>query len=170
MHCRVNFEPPRPKRVIPQCANCQQYGHTKSYCRRSSKCVKCAGDHLTVPCQRKTRSNDVKCALCLENHPANYKGCRIYQEIRKAKFPQPSPKPTPNPAPKFHSQQRILRNDRVSYADIIRQKEPNQVNQASSDDMKNMMKMLQQIMQQLMTVTNLLINILPNPNQVSLNP
>ena len=34
--------------------------------------------------------------------------------------------------------------------------------------MKNMMKMLQQIMQQLMTVTNLLINILPNPNQVSL--
>ena len=37
MHCRVNFEPPRPKRVIPQCANCQQYGHTKTYCRRSPK-------------------------------------------------------------------------------------------------------------------------------------
>ena len=57
-----------------------------------------------------------------------------------------------------------------SYADIIRQKDPNQANETSSDDMKNMMKMLQQIMQQLMTVTNLLINILPNPNQVSLKP
>ena len=25
MHCKVVFEPPRPNRTIPQCANCQQY-------------------------------------------------------------------------------------------------------------------------------------------------
>ena len=79
------------------------------------------------------------------------------------------PRPAPNTAPKFHSEPRHQRNDRESYADIIRQKDPNQANKTSSDDMKNM-KMLQQIMQQLMTVTNLLINILPNSNQVSLKP
>ena len=122
--------------------NCQLYGHTKSYCRRSPKCVKCAGDHLTAQCQRKTRSNDVKCALCLENHPANYKDCRIYQKIRNAKFPpktaaNPAPKPAPNTAPKYHSEPRNQWNDRESYADIIRQKDPNQANETTSDDMKN---------------------------------
>ena len=94
---------------------------------------------------------------CLENHPANYKGCRIYQEIRNSKFPsnpapKPAAKPAPNTAPKFHSKLRKQRNDRESYVDIIRQKDPNQANETSSDDMKNMIKMLPQIMQQLMTV------------------
>ena len=67
-------------------------------------------------------------------------------------------------------QNSTVSNDRESYADIIRQKYLNQANETSSDYMKNMMKMLQQVMQQLMTVTNLLIDILPNPNQSSLKP
>ncbi len=29
-----------------------------------------------------------KCALCEQNHPANYKGCEVYQEIRQNKYPQ----------------------------------------------------------------------------------
>ena len=82
----------------------------------------------------------------------------------------PAPKPAPNTAPKFNSVPRNQRNNRESYADIIRQKDPNQANETSSDDMQNRTKMLQQVMQQLMTVTNLLISILPNPNQVSLKP
>ena len=40
LHSRVIIEPPRPKREIPQCANCQQYGHTKFYSRRQPKCIK----------------------------------------------------------------------------------------------------------------------------------
>ncbi|XP_036347858.1 putative uncharacterized protein DDB_G0271606, partial [Rhagoletis pomonella] len=60
---KIVFEPPRPKREIPQCANCQQYGHTKAYCRRRPVCIKCAGPHLSADCSRKTKSNDVKCAL-----------------------------------------------------------------------------------------------------------
>jgi hypothetical protein len=30
--CRITFEPPKPKREIAQCANCQRYGHTRNYC------------------------------------------------------------------------------------------------------------------------------------------
>ena len=45
LHCKVAFEPPRPKCTIPQCANCQQYGHTKAYCHRIPKCVN--PEHLT---------------------------------------------------------------------------------------------------------------------------
>ena len=55
LHSRIVFEPPRPKRQIPQCARCQKYGHTKSFCHRKPKCIKCAGDHFSIDCPRKTR-------------------------------------------------------------------------------------------------------------------
>lgn len=94
LHCRVKFEPPRPKRTIPQCANCLAYGHTKSYCRRNPRCIKCAGDHTSSACVRKERSDDVRCALCDGNHPANYKGCMVYKELQKQKYPPLRNKPT----------------------------------------------------------------------------
>ena len=163
MHCKISFEPPRPKRSIPQCANCQQYGHTKSYCHRIPKCVKCAGNHLTANCQRKTRSDSVKCVLCSGNHPANYKGCSVYQDLKKNKFPQPS-------QPKIRQQIQTTMSSRNddTYANIVRQNTSDDINQASnnsSNDMKNMMQMLQQVMQQLMTLTNLLVNIMPKVAQ-----
>lgn len=38
LHCRVTFEPPRSKRDIVQCANCQRYGYTKNFCNRQARC------------------------------------------------------------------------------------------------------------------------------------
>lgn len=29
LNCHIQFEAPRPKRTIPQCVNCQRYGHEK---------------------------------------------------------------------------------------------------------------------------------------------
>lgn len=87
MHCCVTFEPPRSKRDIPQCANCQQYGHTKGYRGRKPKCIKCAGNHSSSNCARKDKSDDVKCILCERNHPANYKGCIVYRNFQKLKYP-----------------------------------------------------------------------------------
>ena len=34
LHCRITFEPPHVKKTIPQCTNCQQYGHTRNYCKK----------------------------------------------------------------------------------------------------------------------------------------
>jgi hypothetical protein len=34
-YTKIKFEPPRPKRTIPQCSKCQRYGHTKAYCFHS---------------------------------------------------------------------------------------------------------------------------------------
>ena len=34
-YTKVKFEPPRPKRNIPQCSKCQRYGHAQAYCYRS---------------------------------------------------------------------------------------------------------------------------------------
>lgn len=79
--CRFSFEPPKPKREISQCANCQQYGHTKAYCRRKPKCIKCAGNRNSINCARKSKSTDVKYVLCESNHLANYKGCIVYKNL-----------------------------------------------------------------------------------------
>jgi hypothetical protein len=87
--CKITFEPPKHKREIAQCANCQRYGHTKNYCHLKSRCVKCAGDHSTHLCHQKDRSKDVKCVLCGDNHPANYKGCTVYKELQQ-KLTHPS--------------------------------------------------------------------------------
>lgn len=87
LHSCVAFEPPKPKREIPQCMKCQRYGHTKAFCHHSPRCVKCAENHLTIHCIRKEKSDDVKCVLCTGNHPANYKGCTVYQELQKKSFP-----------------------------------------------------------------------------------
>jgi hypothetical protein len=48
--CKVKIEPPKQKRNIAQCANCQRYGHTKIYCHLKPKCVKCAGSQSTTQC------------------------------------------------------------------------------------------------------------------------
>jgi hypothetical protein len=34
-YIKAKFEPPRPKRTIPQCSKCQRYGHTQAYCYHS---------------------------------------------------------------------------------------------------------------------------------------
>lgn len=121
LYCRVKFEPPRPKRTIPQCANCMAYGHTKSYCRRNPRCIKCAGNHASPDCSRKERSDDVKCVLCDGNHPTNYKGCTVYKELQKQKYPPLRIKPTQNKnkAETYippHSQKP---RQNTSYADVV---------------------------------------------------
>jgi hypothetical protein len=81
--CKIKFEPPKHKRDIAQCANCQRYGHTKNYCNLKPRSVKCEGDHLTNKCHQKEIWNDVRCVLCGGTHPANYKGFTVYKGLQK---------------------------------------------------------------------------------------
>lgn len=94
LNYKVVFEAPMPKRQIPQCATCQRYGHIRGFCFRKPRCVKCVGDHATSNCQRKGLTEYVKCILCGGNHPANYKGCSVYKDLQKAKYPPLRPKNT----------------------------------------------------------------------------
>ena len=119
LHTKVKIEEPHKKRQIPQCLNCQNYGHTRSYCAYPPICVKCGQNHLSSSC---TKSPDLpaKCGLCQGAYPVNYKGCTTYQTIYRKrnnnytskKAQQPPPlisTPTPilninnnNHAPKTH--------------------------------------------------------------------
>lgn len=84
-HQRVKIEDPKKRTTVVQCMRCQQYGHTKNYCMRPYRCVKCAGDHRTTDCT-KDKNTPATCCLCQGEHPANFKGCQVYREIAARKF------------------------------------------------------------------------------------
>ncbi|XP_037930748.1 G-box-binding factor-like [Teleopsis dalmanni] len=55
--------------------------------KTSPICVKCSEGHKTIDCPMKGKNNVVKCALCKENHTANYKGCTVYKTLQIKRFP-----------------------------------------------------------------------------------
>ncbi|KAJ3616563.1 hypothetical protein MTP99_018894, partial [Tenebrio molitor] len=71
------------KKEIIQCHKCQSWGHSATNCFSKSKCLKCAGQHLTSECElKKDNVNDqqkIKCANCGEKHLANSTECEVYQ-------------------------------------------------------------------------------------------
>ncbi|VVC42105.1 Pre-C2HC domain,Zinc finger, CCHC-type [Cinara cedri] len=77
---KIKIEEPYKQRTIVQCQNCQEYGHSKAYCSYPSRCVRCASQHLTSTCT-KPRDTPAKCALCNDDHPANYRGCQIHTNL-----------------------------------------------------------------------------------------
>jgi hypothetical protein len=78
---RIKIENVRSK-LIPQCRHCHGYGLTQKYCNLQPKCVKCAGDHNTKQCT-KGDLRTAKCANCIKNRPANYRGCEIAKKKQK---------------------------------------------------------------------------------------
>ena len=87
-HTRIKIEDPKKKNHITQCHRCQQYGHTKNNCMRPYRCVKCAQGHRTSDCPKVDKNTPAKCALCLGDHPANFKGCKVYIEIKERRNPR----------------------------------------------------------------------------------
>lgn len=79
--CKVEIQPLRKSKLIPQCKQCQAYGHTQKYCCRDPRCVKCTGKHHTKDC-KKPESAKPKCIHCGEAHPANYRGCIVAIELQ----------------------------------------------------------------------------------------
>ena len=76
---KITIEAPHKSHNIVQCQRCQAYGHSKTYCTKPYQCVKCGGQHDSKDCT-KPRHNPAKCALCGDDHPANYKGCTVYRK------------------------------------------------------------------------------------------
>ena len=82
---KIKIEALKSSKLIVQCKKCQRYGHTQNFCKRDPKCVKCAGDHLTVDCTKPKKLQNPKCANCGESHPASYRGCVIAKELQKGR-------------------------------------------------------------------------------------
>jgi hypothetical protein len=91
--CRaaVTVEPIRTNKLISHFKICQSFGHTRNYCNKAPKCVKCAGPHLTSECD-KPQTTQRKCCHCGKNHPASYRGCEVIKALQKLRGNMNKPK------------------------------------------------------------------------------
>lgn len=161
----VQFEPPRSKREIPQCSRCQEFGHTKNYCKKIARCVKCVGLHLTKDCPRKSRDDMVKCVNCGENHPANYRGCIIHKQLQQRLYPTLREK-NPQQRTAIVTQTNQTRPG-TSYAQVINGNNQNIPNNQSAiptsqhtSNMSKLEEMLSKLMEQMGTMLNLLTAVI----------
>ncbi|GAB0086613.1 uncharacterized protein DMENIID0001_007100 [Sergentomyia squamirostris] len=174
LHSVVEIQPPKLKREIVQCTNCQRFGHTKSFCNRQPRCVKCDSYHSTKECERKTKDHNVKCTNCGENHPANYRGCRVHKELQQKLYPKLRQKEMARAGTGVPQAQPVsLTRPGLSYADQLtgrvnpinewsdsipdnRQTVDRQNPQNDFNELKNMLKMLlEQVGNMLSLITKL---------------
>ena len=118
LYQRITVEAPHRRKDVPQCKNCQQFGHTRAYCKKSPKCVKCGDNHQTAACI-KTKKTKPKCANCAENHTANWKGCEAYRTAQQ------------KCSPKITTVIDRLRED-TSFADVAKQNSSSSNNRSKS--------------------------------------
>lgn len=81
LHTKIKVEEPHKRKDIMQCHNCQDYSHSKKYCAHSSRGVCCGKNHPYSTCT-KSKESPARCALCNEDHPANYKGYKTCKELQ----------------------------------------------------------------------------------------
>lgn len=129
----VQVEPPRKMHDLVQCHRCQEFGHSKSYCKKPARCVKCGMDHLTINCT-KQKETPPKCANCTKTHPANYKGCIVYKKILNRQHQnrlvynrQPNTadfyKPGNWPTTENHNSTNYSQQNNLSYSEAVRYSE-----------------------------------------------
>lgn len=69
--------------LVPQCHRCQGFGHTRGFCFKDPKCVKCAEIHWSTECPKGKTIDEPLCANCGEKHPASYRGCVVAKEVHE---------------------------------------------------------------------------------------
>lgn len=133
---------------VPQCKRCQRFGHTKKYCHLGPRCVKCLEPHLTSECPRKNKDDKVKCINCQGDHPANYRGCSVYQSLRQ--------KLQPALREKIHERRfnQEFINPNVSFANVLGDQTSKNVDK--QDDMSELKAMMKELMSNMSTMLNLL--------------
>lgn len=85
LNCIVKTEPRRKSKDPPQCTNCQRFGHLHMSCKLQPRCVKCNLSHHYSNCE-KTPEIPPNCVNCNGAHPANYKGCTYFKNIKNKKM------------------------------------------------------------------------------------
>lgn len=110
--------------------------------------MKCLEPHLTSECPRKNKDDKVKCINCQGDHPANYRGCSVYQSLRK--------KLQPALREKIHERRfnQEFINPNVSFANVLGDQTSKNVDKV--DDMAELKAMMKELMSNISTMLNLL--------------
>ncbi|GBP15455.1 Nucleic-acid-binding protein from transposon X-element [Eumeta japonica] len=125
LHRKITVEEPHKRTGPVQCHNCQEYGHTKTYCKLPTVCVVCGELHGTANCNKpKNNLNYKKCSNCGGNHTANYRGCPVYSVVKLSMKPKPKPVSDQArnvlPAPVAYPLMVQATTKQVSYADAVK--------------------------------------------------
>lgn len=132
----------RKSKKIVQCKKCQDYNHVKSFCHSETKCVRCAGNHLSIDCPEK-KDTPPKCANCGGNHTANYRGCEYARGLQAARDKKANKSSN---APKSLNEPKILVSKKadgtVTYAQSVKNISPTTGN--SSDPIMNFLERLEE--------------------------
>lgn len=174
----VKWEPyhPRSQDKIPQCRNCQMFGHSSINCKMPTKCLVCAESHKTDDCPKKIKrtviehnkllgkpidSSFVKCANCNEKHTASYKGCvarasyvEVQAKFRRSKDQRQSPQyrydPQEFPFLPNRNLHQNSHNQQQTYNHVIQQNQ--QVDTNMQQFMMNMMSTFNNLIDKLSTM------------------
>ncbi|XP_017469880.1 PREDICTED: mucin-21-like [Rhagoletis zephyria] len=80
---RITVEEPHKRNGPVQSTNCQEFGHTRTYCTLCPVCVACGDRHTSASCKAIKADEAVKkCSNCGGNHTANYRGCPVYKDLK----------------------------------------------------------------------------------------
>lgn len=175
LHRKITVEQPHKRKDPIQCQNCQEYGHSKSYCKLPAVCVICGDLHKTLECKNPKDDPKIKkCSNCGENHTANYRGCKVFaymkeqpqQRINKTNFSNRvqtgTKSPISNPSNYNHN-----RSNKHSYSQVVRE-DPEHQQQSSLegsikllvDSMYTFMDRMTSMMQEMMRNQSILIQSL----------
>lgn len=77
---RINIRPFYQKPMF--CDNCQQFGHTKKFCKRTPKCSVCHGKHSTAICDNPKKNEDL-CPYCLTAPKHERLHCSFFEEVKE---------------------------------------------------------------------------------------
>lgn len=115
-HQRVRIEEPRSRADdIPQCKNCQDLGHTRNFCHKKARCVKCGDFHQSSQC-KKPREVAPKCACCGGQHTANWRGCPAYKAAVSKKRSK-----TTSAVERIRQTEAKITSEETTYAQITRE-------------------------------------------------
>lgn len=149
----VEVVPPKHFDDIVQCHRCQEFGHTKSYCKKSFKCVKCGLDHPTAECT-KTREEPPKCVNCKEAHAASYRGCVVYQNIARKRVNGDNRKHFVTSNNNYTNNldfQNYQTNANMSYSQAVKASDPSQ---------NSLLQKIESMLNKQIELTNTLINMM----------
>lgn len=180
LHRKISVEEPHKRKAPVQCTNCQEYGHSKTYCTLRSVCVACGDFHPTKDCQtNKNDPNKKRCSNCGENHTANYRGCAVYIAEKRKLFPAIRPRtqasnPLPNqvqPSETRAYEHESTTHPQVTYASVIKGSQPkpevphNAQNMQQNNNLEVMMQtFIQSISQFMNTMQNMMQDMMRNQN------
>ncbi|UYV80015.1 hypothetical protein LAZ67_18001422, partial [Cordylochernes scorpioides] len=124
LYQKIVVESFRTTKRVTQCFNCQGFGHGQLNCFLKPKCVKCAEEHHSKDCPRKSKQLPPKCANCGEAHTANYRGCPNFPKPQQQQL-RPPRQNSPNTitqASSTKTEEAIVSKQKASYAETAKKK------------------------------------------------